>query len=114
MRKLTSFYFFERKPIILENRYEHWRKMADLLRFATCERLRAEWIAFCYTAGRSFLPAKSVKGKGTRTMSLRLSGVFDLQSDFLSILHGVNILIGMVQEIVATSLLRYLSNKGRG
>jgi len=66
------------------------------------------------TAGRNFIQFESVNGKVTRTMSLRLSGVFDLQSDFLSILHGVNILIGMVQEIVATSLLRCLSNKGRG
>jgi hypothetical protein len=104
MRKLTSFYFFERKPIILENRYEHWRGVADLLRFTSRERLRVEWIAFYYTTGRNFLPVKSVKGKGTRTMSLRLSGVFDLQLDFLSIFHGVNILIGMVQQLVAAIL----------
>jgi len=52
MRKSTSFYFFKRKPIILENRYEHWRGVADLLRFTTRERLRVEWIVFYYTAGK--------------------------------------------------------------
>jgi len=40
MRKPTSFYFFNRKPIVLKDRYECWRGVADLLGFATQERLR--------------------------------------------------------------------------
>jgi len=52
MRKSASFYFFKTKPIILENRYEHWRGVADLLGFTTQERLRVEWMVFYYTAGK--------------------------------------------------------------
>jgi len=52
MRKPASFYFFKTKPIILENRYEHWRGVADLLCFTTHERLRVEWMVFYYTAGK--------------------------------------------------------------
>ena len=44
MRKSASFYFFKTKPIILENRYEQWRGVADLLGFTTQERLRVEWM----------------------------------------------------------------------
>ena len=66
------------------------------------------------TAGRSFLLVKSVKGKGTRTISPRLSRVFSMESDFFSILQGVNVLTGIVQEFVAISLLRYLSDNRRG
>jgi len=40
MRKSASFYFFKTKPIILENRYEQWRGVADLLCLTTHERLR--------------------------------------------------------------------------
>ncbi len=42
MRKPASFYFFKTKPIILKNRYERWRGVADLLGFTTRERLRIE------------------------------------------------------------------------
>ena len=52
MRKSASFYFFKTKPIILENRYEQWRGVADLLGFTTQERLRVEWMVFYYTAGK--------------------------------------------------------------
>ena len=51
MRKSASFYFFKRKPIILENRYEHWRGVADLLRFRGCPKTRI-------SAGRDDLNAK--------------------------------------------------------
>ena len=40
MRKPASFYFFKTKPIILKNRYERWRGVADLLGFTTREKLR--------------------------------------------------------------------------
>ena len=43
MRKPASFYFFNRKPIVLKDRYECWRGVADLLDFATQERLRV-WL----------------------------------------------------------------------
>ena len=52
MRKSTSFYFFKRKPIVLKDRYEHWRKVADLSGFTTLERLRVEWMVFYYTVAR--------------------------------------------------------------
>jgi len=65
------------------------------------------------TAGRTFSVVRSVKGKGTRTMSPFRSTAFALRSDFLSILHGVNVLIGMVQKIVAATFLCCPSDKGR-
>jgi len=49
MRKPASFYFFKRKPIVLKDRYEHWRGVADLSGFTTVERLRVEWMVFYYT-----------------------------------------------------------------
>jgi transposase InsO family protein len=49
MRKSASFYFFKRKPIVLKDRYERWRGVADLLGFTTQERLRVEWMVFYYT-----------------------------------------------------------------
>jgi transposase InsO family protein len=52
MRKPASFYFFKRKPIVLRNRYERWRGVADLLDFTTHERLRVEWMVFYYTVGK--------------------------------------------------------------
>ena len=52
MIKPASFYFFQRKPIVLKDRYERWRGVADLLDFTTQERLRVEWIVFYYTAGK--------------------------------------------------------------
>jgi transposase InsO family protein len=52
MRKPASFYFFKRKPIILKDRYERWRGVAELLGFTTRERLRVEWIIFYYTVGK--------------------------------------------------------------
>ena len=52
MKKPASFYFFKRKPIVLKDRYESWREVADLLGFATQERLRVEWMVFYYTAGK--------------------------------------------------------------
>ena len=44
MGKSASFYFFKTQPIILENRYEQWRGVADLSGFTTQERLRVEWM----------------------------------------------------------------------
>ena len=35
MRKPARFYFFKTKPIVLKNRYERWRGVADLLDFTT-------------------------------------------------------------------------------
>jgi len=52
MRKPASFYFFKRKPIVLKDKYERWRGVADFLGFTTQERLRVEWIVFYYTAGK--------------------------------------------------------------
>jgi transposase InsO family protein len=52
MRKPASFYFFKRKPIVLNDRYECWRGVADLLGFTARERLRVEWMVFYYTAGK--------------------------------------------------------------
>ena len=52
MRKPASFYFFKRKPIILKDRYECWRGVADISGFTSQERLRVEWMVFYYTAGK--------------------------------------------------------------
>jgi hypothetical protein len=52
MRKPASFYFFKRKPIVLKDRYESWRGVADISGFRTWERLRVEWMVFYYTAGK--------------------------------------------------------------
>jgi len=52
MKKPASFYFFKRKPVVLKDRYECWRGVADLLGFATQGRLRVEWMVFYYTAGK--------------------------------------------------------------
>jgi len=52
VRKPASFYFFKRKPIVLKDRYEHWRGVADLSGFTTLERLRVEWMVFYYTVAR--------------------------------------------------------------
>ena len=43
MRKPASFYFFKRKPIVLKDRYECWRGVADLFGFTTQDRLRV-WL----------------------------------------------------------------------
>ena len=50
MRKSASFYFFKRKPLVLGERQELWRKVAELLGFTARERLRVEWMVFYYTA----------------------------------------------------------------
>lgn len=52
MRKSASFYFFKRKPIVQEDRYELWRGAADLSGFRAREKLRVEWMVFYYTAGK--------------------------------------------------------------
>jgi len=52
MRKPASFYFFKTKPIILADRYEHWRGVADLSGFKGHERLRVEWMVFYYTVAK--------------------------------------------------------------
>jgi transposase InsO family protein len=52
MKKPASFYFFRRKPIVLKDRYERWRGVADLLGFTARERLRVEWMVFYYTMGK--------------------------------------------------------------
>ena len=52
MRKSASFYFFKTKPIIVGNRYEQWRGVADLLGFTSQESLRVEWMVFYYTVAR--------------------------------------------------------------
>ncbi|MFW0861950.1 MAG: hypothetical protein AAGT88_07715, partial [Dethiobacter sp.] len=52
MRKPLSFYFFKSKPIVLKDRYEQWRGVADLLVLTTQERLRVEWMVFYHTAGK--------------------------------------------------------------
>ena len=52
MRKPASFYFFKTKPIPPENRYECWRRVAELLGFTTHERLRVEWMVFYYTVAK--------------------------------------------------------------
>jgi len=48
MIKSDSYYFFKTKPITPENRYERWRRVAELLGFTTLERLRVEWMVFYY------------------------------------------------------------------
>jgi len=52
MRKPASFYFFKRKPIVLKDRYEHWRGVADLSGLKAHERLRLEWMVFYYTMAK--------------------------------------------------------------
>jgi len=52
MIKPASFYFFKRKPIVLKDRYESWRGVADISGFTTQERLRVEWMVFYYTVGK--------------------------------------------------------------
>jgi len=52
MRKPASFYYFRRKPIVLKDRYECWREVAEVLGFTVQERLRLEWMVFYYTAGK--------------------------------------------------------------
>lgn len=49
MIKSDSYYFFKTRPIAPENRYERWRRVAELLGFTTLERLRVEWMVFYYT-----------------------------------------------------------------
>jgi hypothetical protein len=56
MKKPASFYFFKRKPIVLKDRYERWRGVADLLGFTARERLRGEWMVFYYTRERECRP----------------------------------------------------------
>jgi len=51
-KKGVSFYFFRRKPLVVSNRYECWRRVADLLKLKPHERLRVEWIIFYYTAAK--------------------------------------------------------------
>ena len=52
MRKPASFYFFRRKPIVREDRYESWRRVANLLGLKAHERLRVEWMVFYYTVAK--------------------------------------------------------------
>jgi len=49
MIKSDSYYFFKTKPITPENRYEWWRRVAELSGFTTLERLRVEWVVFYHT-----------------------------------------------------------------
>ena len=81
MRKPSSFYFFKRKPIVLKDRYERWRGVADLLGFTTQERLRVEWIVFYYTAGKEnaagALQAEGIITKATiRMVTMHLIPIF--------------------------------------
>ena len=46
MRKPASFYFFERKPIVLKNKYGRWRGVTELSGFTNHERLRVEWMGY--------------------------------------------------------------------
>jgi len=55
MRKPASFYFFKRKPIVLKDRYERWRGVADLLGFTTQERLRVDSLLL-YSGKRECCP----------------------------------------------------------
>jgi transposase InsO family protein len=52
MRKPASFYYFKTKPIILKDRYELWRGVADRSGVRAHERLRVEWIVFYYTVAK--------------------------------------------------------------
>jgi putative transposase len=52
MRKPASFYFFKRKPIVRQSRYEFWREVANLTGLSIQERLRVEWMVFYYTVGK--------------------------------------------------------------
>jgi len=60
MRKSAGLYFFRRKPIVLRDRTELWRKVADLLCLTPRERLRVEWMVFYYaaTGGNATLTAQ--------------------------------------------------------
>jgi transposase InsO family protein len=46
MRKPASFYFFKRKPIVLKDRYEFWRGVANLVGFNAHERMRNETLEY--------------------------------------------------------------------
>jgi transposase InsO family protein len=52
MKKPHNFYFFKRKPIVLKDRFERLRGVADNSGFNAQERLRVEWMVFYYTAGK--------------------------------------------------------------
>ncbi len=52
MRKPASVYFFKRKPIVLKDRYESWRGVANLSGFTSHERLRVEWMGLYYTVAK--------------------------------------------------------------
>jgi len=47
--KGSQLLFFKRKPVILKDRYERWRGVADHSGFTIPERLRVEWMVFYYT-----------------------------------------------------------------
>ena len=49
MKKTASFYFFKRKPIVLQDKFERWRGVATYLNLSPKERLRMEWMIFYYT-----------------------------------------------------------------
>ena len=73
MRKTASFYFFRRKPIVLKDRTELWRKVAGLLGLTPRERLRVEWMVFYYTAagGNATLTAQHF-GLSRKTFNIGL------------------------------------------
>ena len=52
MRRSFSFYYFKRKPVELGNRYDRWRRVAELLALKAKERLRVEWMVFYYTQAK--------------------------------------------------------------
>lgn len=66
------------------------------------------------TAGRSFSAVRSVKGKGTSTMSPRLRRVWGISIEPFSILDSINVFAGTTEETVTASFVSNFSNKGGG
>lgn len=51
-RSNRSMFYFKRKPIMLGNRYDRWRKVAELIRLSREGRQRLEWIIYYETTGQ--------------------------------------------------------------
>jgi len=66
------------------------------------------------TAGRSFSAVRSVKGKGTSTMSPRLRRVWGISIEPFPILDSINVFADATEETITASFVGNFSNKGGG
>lgn len=86
-------------------------------RFSVIEEINAMITSLCCgsaemrTAGRTFVLDRSVKGKGTRTMSPRLR---EPVLEIIAVREGINVFARVVEKVERFAFLRRLGDKQSG